>query len=587
MRICHIMSADLWAGAEVQVAASAAYLVRRPGVSLNAVLLNNGRLAAELCRLGVDVTIVDERRHTAPRILSTLTKILKEKRPDLVHTHRYKDSVLGAVAAKLAGVPYVVRTVHGLAEPMTGWSRMKFRAYEAVDRATLQCLADLVIGVSKGIENTLAQSGYRPTMLTHIHNGIDLGRMTPIQAAADVRRELGLDDSTMLIGAVGRLAPVKGHASFLEAARLIALEEPRARFAIVGNGPLQRELRTQAAQLGLSDSCLFLGDRADVYDLVSAMDVFVLPSLNEGIPMALLEAMALNRPVVATDVGGVPEVLEHRVTGLLVSPGDPRGLADACLNLSANPAWAGRLGQQARHAVESRFTLERSGRELVEAYRSVAAIPKVAGSVESRSAVAAPRQTGLELLRIFGGRVARKVKHAVARRQMARLRKQPAPLLHRLKAAQRVLVVCHGNIIRSPFAASLLRAALGDRARVTVVSAGLHALPGRQPHPAALAAANGMHLDLTRHETSPVTWEAVAVNDVIFVMDVVLLVAIRKRFRDARTKTFLLASLAPETPLEIRDPVDGDAVVFRDCFEHIQQAVWPVVHAMSAQGKRR
>jgi glycosyltransferase involved in cell wall biosynthesis/protein-tyrosine-phosphatase len=585
MRICHIMSADLWAGAEVQVAASAAYLVRRPGVSLNAVLLNNGRLAAELCRLGVDVTIVDERKHTAPRILSTLTRILKDKRPDLVHTHRYKDSVLGAVAAKLAGVPYVVRTVHGLSEPMTGWSRMKFRAYESLDRAALQCLADLVIGVSKGIENSLAQSGYRPTMLTHIHNGIDLGRMTPIQTPPDVRRELGLGDEALVIGVVGRLAPVKGHASFLEAAKLIVQEEPRARFLVVGNGPLQRQLRAQAAQLGLSDAVLFLGDRADVYDLVSAMDVFALPSLHEGIPMALLEAMALNRPVVATDVGGVPEVLEHRVTGLLVSPGDPRGLADACLNLLANPAWAGRLGQQARHAVESRFTLERCGRELVEAYRSVAAIPKVAGSTDARSA--SPRRTGLELLRIAGYRVARKIRHALARRQMARLRKRPAPLLNRLKDAQRVLVVCHGNIIRSPFAASLMRAALGDRAQVTVVSAGLHALPGRQPHPAAMAAATNMHLDLSRHETSTVTWEAVAVHDVIFVMDVALLVAIRRRFRDAASKTYLLASLAPGTPLEIRDPVDGDAVVFRDCFDHISHSVWPVVHAMSAHARRR
>ena len=116
--------------------------------------------------------------------------------------------------------------------------------------------------------------------------------------------------------------------------------------------------------------------------------------------------------------------------------------------------------------------------------------------------------------------------------------------------------------------------------------AGLHALPGREPHPAAIAAANGLHLELSRHEASPVTWEAVAVHDVIFVMDVALLVAMRQRFRDARTKTFLLASLAPATPLEIRDPVDGDSVVFRECFEHITHTVWPVVHARSAGARR-
>src|SRR5215204_5067719 len=108
------MTADLWAGAEVQVATTAAYLVRRPEVNVSAVLFNDGWLAGELRRLGIEVAIVDERRHTALQILEFLTRHLREQRVDVVHTHRYKDTILGTVAAKRAGVPYVVRTIHGL-----------------------------------------------------------------------------------------------------------------------------------------------------------------------------------------------------------------------------------------------------------------------------------------------------------------------------------------------------------------------------------------------------------------------------------------------------------------------------------------
>ncbi|MGH3072982.1 MAG: glycosyltransferase family 4 protein, partial [Gaiellaceae bacterium] len=189
----------------------------------------------------------------------------------------------------------------------------------------------------------------------------------------DVRRELGLDDASLVIGAVGRLAPVKGHASFLDAAKLIVQEEPRARFLLVGNGPLQRQLRAQAAQLGLSDACLFLGDRADVYDLVAAMDVFVLPSLNEGIPMALLEAMALNRPVVATDVGGVPEVLEDGVTGLVAEPGRPGGLARGIAALLGDAERAAGMGRAGRDVARERFSREQMAAATAEIYERIAA----------------------------------------------------------------------------------------------------------------------------------------------------------------------------------------------------------------------
>ena len=137
LRVCHVMSADLWAGAEVQVATTASYLMAQSEVTLTAVLLNEGKLARELRSLGVEIAVVDEHRHSAAGILAFLTRFLKIHQVDIVHTHRYKDTVLGIAAAKLAGVGHVVRTVHGLTEPMRGWDRIKFQAYDALDKSSL------------------------------------------------------------------------------------------------------------------------------------------------------------------------------------------------------------------------------------------------------------------------------------------------------------------------------------------------------------------------------------------------------------------------------------------------------------------
>src|SRR2546425_7251092 len=154
LRVCPIVSGDLWAGAEVQVAAVASYLVERPDVNLSAVLLNEGRLASELRRLGVQVTVIDESRNSAVRIVALLTRYLREHHVEVVHTHRYKESVVGSIAAKLAGLPPRIPTVHGMPETIRGWDRVKAWAYGAVDRATLWWFADLIIAVSKRLGAT-------------------------------------------------------------------------------------------------------------------------------------------------------------------------------------------------------------------------------------------------------------------------------------------------------------------------------------------------------------------------------------------------------------------------------------------------
>jgi glycosyltransferase involved in cell wall biosynthesis/protein-tyrosine-phosphatase len=579
MRVCHVMSADLWAGAEVQVATVASYLVEQPGVKLTAVLLNDGWLGRELRRLGVQVAIVDEHRHTALGIVRFLTRFLRERDVDVVHTHRYKDSVLGSIAAKAAGVPHVIRTVHGLSEPMRGWHRAKYQVYDALDRATLWCCADRVVAVSRRMAETLKESGYRAHTVTHLHNGVDLRNVETMRPPGDVRRTLGIADDEVVIGTAGRFARVKGHAYLVQAARLILQQEQRARFLFVGSGPLENELLESARQLRVDRRCLFVDPatdrRAGIYDLIAAMDLFVLPSLNEGIPMALLEAMALARPVIASAVGGIPEVVTDRVNGLLVEPGDDGRLANACLELARNRLWAQTLGARARREVEKDFSHEKNGRGLLDIYREVL----------KRQAAPARDIGGLtvvsSLTRKCVAYLRRRIEHARERRQIDDIRRNPAMLIATVRTASNILIVCHGNIIRSAFAARLMTQALGDPVAITIWSAGLEAVPGRPCHPTAVLTAAPRGVDLSRHTAAPIASQDVARADVIFVMDIAQLTAFRQRFPEARSKTFLLTCCAPDSPLEIRDPVDGDESAFQACFDHIASAVYPIIRALS------
>jgi glycosyltransferase involved in cell wall biosynthesis len=386
MNVCHIMSGDLWAGAEVQVATMASYLAARPEVKLTVILLNDGWLARELRRVGVDVIVVDERDHNTVQVVAFLIRFLRGTGVHVVHTHRYKESILGTVAAKLAGVPHVIRTVHlgmfdaiprGLGEPMRRWARVKSAAYETLDRALLWCFADRVVAVSRCMAEALHAYGYDARTATFIHNGVDLRSVKARHTPAEVRRELGIDRDELMIGTAGRLSPVKGHAFLLRAAKLILEHERRVRFVFLGAGPLKRSLLDTAADLKVDRACLFVDRVLDlgvgIYDVIAAMDIFALPSLDEGVPMALLEAMALARPVVATSVGGVPEIVTNRATGLIVPPKDEQMLADACLELMRNREWAQMLGQNARRLVETDFSRERNGQAWLDLYHDVAA----------------------------------------------------------------------------------------------------------------------------------------------------------------------------------------------------------------------
>jgi glycosyltransferase involved in cell wall biosynthesis/protein-tyrosine-phosphatase len=570
VRVCHVMTADLWAGAEVQLATSAAYLAAQPDIDISFVLFNEGRLAKELRALGLPVTVIDETTLGAAGMLKRLIKVLAARPFDVVHTHRYKDTVLGAIAARLTGVPNVVRTVHGHPEPAEGWPALKLGIYEWLDRLALRRSASVIVAVSKNLADSLRRSGFWPGMITAIHNGTAPIPPVPAEVRAAIRTELKIPADALVIGTVGRLVPVKGHVDLIRAIALALPRMPHAKLVIAGDGPLLGELTAMVGRLGIDQTCIFTGHRADVHHLLAAMDVFVLPSLSEGIPMALLEAMSLGVPVVATRVGGIPEVVRDRVTGLLVPAGDDRALAEACLQLARYPDWAAEIGAAGQVFVSEEYTQERAGRALADTYRSLC---RARSSHRPHTSIA----TGVERVVGYPRRV---ISRAVERERMRQLRRDPSELTRALRSARRLLIVCHGNIIRSAYAAALLERDLA-RSGITVRSAGLAAIAGRPSHQHAVALARDTAIDLSRHAASPLSPEAIRDADVIFVMDVAQLVELAARFPDARGKAYLLSCLAPASRLDIRDPVDGDLDIFRACFAHIDEAVAPIARVLA------
>ena len=368
--ICHVAVGDLWAGAEVQLATLICNLAKRPEFKISSILFNENRLVTELRRSGIDVMVLPERQWSATRILNHLVRFFRHHEIDIVHTHKYKDNILGAVAAKIAGVPHVVRTVHGLSEPFKGIESLRMRIYELCDRGVTHLCVNKLIAVSSDIEKVLCVK-YGAQRVIRIHNGIDLEVLSKSRARDEVRRELGVDSKCLLIGTVGRLTAVKGHEYLLKTAQLMLQKRRNVKFVIVGDGPLKVELQSLAAQLGITENVAFLGHQDDACALMEAMDLFVLPSLHEGIPMVILEAMALGRPIVASRVGGIPEVITDTVHGLLVSAGDPAGIAQACLKLVGDRNLAERYGQAGRARVEQQFSSVVMGGKVANLYRQL------------------------------------------------------------------------------------------------------------------------------------------------------------------------------------------------------------------------
>jgi glycosyltransferase involved in cell wall biosynthesis len=331
----------------------------RSRYEVRALSLSRGSAVQRLRRLGLEVEVLDCTDDEAA--VRELAAYLRREEIDLVHAHMFRAELLGVRAAMAAGTPVIMATVHSS------------RARAAADVAALAALTpaiDRLIVPSDAIAAKVRGEGRAGAAFTVIPNGVDLSRFALPAGPCTLRDEYGIPCEEVLLGVVARLEPEKGHRYLIEAMPEVLRRAPRTWLAIVGEGSLAAELQAKVEALPspARERVILTGRREDISAVTADLDVAVLPSLREAQGISILEAMARRRPVVASAVGGIPEVVTDDVSGLLVPPADPAALADALVRVSRSPALRERLGEAGYRAVAERFSIDAQVRRIEAVY---------------------------------------------------------------------------------------------------------------------------------------------------------------------------------------------------------------------------
>jgi glycosyltransferase involved in cell wall biosynthesis len=308
-------------------------------------------------RAGVRIIMVrDLVRSLSPgcdlKAFLSLFRIFRNEKPQIVHTHTSKAGILGRWAAFLCRVPIILHTPHG--HVFWGYfGPLETRLYVALEKITALVTKRIVALTDQERDDHLRFRIAPPEKFTTIHSGVDLSRFdAALYDRAKMTAELDIPPGDLVVGTAGRLTPIKGHVHLLEAAAKILAARPDTTFVFLGDGELKASLQEKAASLGVARRVRFPGWRPDVAPVMSAFDVFVLPSLNEGMGRVLVEAMALSRPIVASRTGGINDLVVHEKNGLLVPPRDAGVIADAVLLLLGNEPIRRAMGSEGRRMAQ-------------------------------------------------------------------------------------------------------------------------------------------------------------------------------------------------------------------------------------------
>jgi glycosyltransferase involved in cell wall biosynthesis len=323
-----------------------------------------GEIGEQMEKNGIEVVSLNVERHHrfSPRIIRELFRLMKRKEIHVVRTHRYRASFYGRIAALFAHVPVIIPSLHD------NYNK-ELRPERRLVNRMLARISTRIVAVSDSIKQDIIKyDNIDPAKIMIIHNGVDTELFKPGRTSAGIRKEIGLSDKDLVIGFVGRLVPAKGLPHLLEAFAYVRQEYDRAKLLIIGGGQMLGPLRAMALDRGLKDDVFFMGERTDVPQLLSAIDVFVMSSVAEGLPNSLLEAMAAARPVVVTLAGGMGEIIKDGVNGLVVPVGDPASLSQGIKSLLKDRSFAETLGAAARQYIENTYSIRATARAWEDLY---------------------------------------------------------------------------------------------------------------------------------------------------------------------------------------------------------------------------
>jgi glycosyltransferase involved in cell wall biosynthesis len=317
-----------------------------------------GRKATEL---GIQVAYFTMQKGLNPVGIYRIQKFIREEAIDVVHSHGYKSDIFSRLLRK-QGLSKVA-TVHGWAK---GSASIRVKSYEFFDGLALRSMRR-VVAVSDGVKKDLANKGVKTNRIQVIHNGIETQKNYLKTDSAELRKTFSVSEGDFVIGSVGRLAEVKGHSFLIEAMPSILREIPNCKLLLAGEGPLRSKLEELINHLTLADKVKLLGYTADIDGFLALIDLFVLPSFSEGLPIALLEAMAFGKPFAVSAVGGILEVIDKSTMSMVISPGNSESIATVLKDIIRNADVRNRLAHVGPELLKDKFSMS----TMVEGYRSM------------------------------------------------------------------------------------------------------------------------------------------------------------------------------------------------------------------------
>jgi glycosyltransferase involved in cell wall biosynthesis len=357
-RILHTESSLGWGGQEWRVFLELNWM-RQRGHQVWLAAPQHSEVFQRSVKAGIPTLEITFQRSSFFVEAAQLVKFIARENIDIVNTHSSRDGWLGGIASRLARAPIVIRSRHIEVDYDT----------PLLARIAFEFLADYVLTTSAKIRERLVREvGLDPSRVECLPTGVDFSRFSP-DAQSTVREELGLADSIPLVGMIAVLRSWKGHADFIQAARLVLEKKPETHFIIAGGGPGRDYVLELITEANLDKKISFLGYREDIPEILAALSMLVLPSIaHEGIPQVILQAQAMGKPVIGSNIGGIPDVVEDGVTGLLVPPQNPQQLANAIVKIIDNPAKARQMALAARQRARSNHSLDAMGTRLEELY---------------------------------------------------------------------------------------------------------------------------------------------------------------------------------------------------------------------------
>ena len=349
INVCHFISGDLWAGAEVMIFNLLKILCKNKYLNIFVVILNDGRLCEELRNSNIKVFVLDEKKTPFIILSYKIYKIIKLIQPDIIHSHRYKENILSFFNKMIFNCRKIVTTQHGMPEYFGGKRSIHHTVVTRLNFFLMKHTFDRLTCVSNDIKNRLSNLiGIKNEVLTVIHNGIK------IPAEGKVLNP----DGPFRIGTAGRLFPVKDYPLFIKIAKRILVNNQNVQFLLAGDGPDRNCLRYLVDNYQISKNFKLLGHVENMDSFYGRLDLYLNTSIHEGIPMSVLEAMAHGLPIIAPKTGGLCEIVEDGKSGYLINSREPKEFADVCLNIIKDSKLYRNLSIGAHNRVSTAFSAD-------------------------------------------------------------------------------------------------------------------------------------------------------------------------------------------------------------------------------------